>query len=335
MLLAGDIGGTKTDLAVFSSERGARSPLTEATFLSADYPSLEALVREFLEKVRLPIAEAAFGVAGPVVAGRAKITNLPWDIEAERLGQTLGLARVQVVNDLDAIAHAIPLLEPDDLATLNPGSPVPSGAIAVIAPGTGLGESFLTWEGTRYRAHPSEGGHADFAPTNALELDLLRRLLDQYDHVSYERVCSGRGLPNIYTYLKETGYAQEPAWLAAQLATATDPTPVIVKAAQDDPPCELCAATLDTFVAILGAEAANLALKVLATGGVYVAGGIPRRILPALQGGGFMRAFRRKGRFADLLNQVPVRIVLNPKVGLMGAASLGLAARGEGWAMRK
>ena len=329
MLLAGDIGGTKTDLAVYSVERGPRSPITQATFPSASYPSLEALVREFLGQVRVPVAEASFGVAGPVVAGRAKVTNLPWEIAAEQLSKELRIARVRVVNDLDAIAHAIPLLEPVELATLNPGPPVPGGAIAVIAPGTGLGEAFLTWDGRRYRAYPSEGGHADFAPTNAVELDLLRHLLPRYGHVSYERVCSGLGLPNLYAYFKETGYAEEPAWLAQRLQTGVDPTPVIVEAALAKDPCALCTVTLNTFVSILGAEAANLALKVLATGGVYVAGGIPRRILPALQQGGFMPAFRRKGRFAALLDRVPVHVVLSAAVGLMGAAALGLA-RDEG-----
>ncbi len=224
ILLAGDIGGTKTDLAVFSSEGGLRSPVAEATFSSADYPSLEALVQEFLSKVRLSVETASFGVAGPVVAGRAKITNLPWQIEEERLGKTLRLSRVRVVNDLDAVAHAIPLLEPADLETVSSGGPAPGGAIAVIAPGTGLGEAFLTWDGKRYRAHPSEGGHADFAPTNARELDLLRFLQARFEHVSYERVCSGRGLPNIYGYLKETGHAEEPAWLARRLETIADPT---------------------------------------------------------------------------------------------------------------
>lgn len=328
MLLAGDIGGTKTDLAIFSSDRGPRSPLAEGTFPSANYASLEALAGEFLDKVRLSITGASFGVAGPVVAGRAKVTNLPWQIDAERLGSTLRVTRVDVINDLDAIAHAIPLLEPADLQTLSAGAPIRGGAIAVIAPGTGLGEAFLTWDGRKYQAHPSEGGHADFAPTNARELDMLRFLQERFDHVSYERVCSGRGLPNIYAYLKQTGDAEEPAWLAAQLDAAPDPTPVIIGAALGEPPCALCATTLETFVSILGAEAGNLALKVLATGGVYVAGGIPRRILPALEGGGFMPSFRRKGRFADLLDRVPVHIVVNPKVGLIGAASLGLAHQG-------
>jgi glucokinase len=221
------------------------------------------------------------------------------------------------------------LLEPGDLETLNPGTPAPGGAIAIIAPGTGLGEAFLTWGGTRYQAHPSEGGHVDFAPATARELDMLRFLQSRFGHVSYERVCSGRGLPNIYAYLRESRVAEEPAWLAEQLETAADRTPVIVEAAQADPPCALCVATLDTFVSIMGAEAGNLALKVLATGGVYVAGGIPRRILPALERDGFMQAFRRKGRFAELLDRIPVHVVLNLKVGLMGAASIGLDARGE------
>ncbi len=329
-LLAGDIGGTKTDLAVFSPERGLRAPLAEGTFPSADYPSLEALVRAFLDTVRVPVAAASFGVSGPVVAGRAKITNLPWLIEETHLSEALRLPRVRVVNDLDAIASGILLLEPADLETLSPGAPAPGGSIAVIAPGTGLGEAFLTWDGRRYQAQPSEGGHVDFAPTNEREVEMLRFLQRRFGHVSYERVCSGLGLPNIYAYLKEAGVAEEPAWLARQLETAPDPTPMIIKAALDDPPCALCAETLGMFVSILGAEAGNLALKVLATGGVYVAGGIPRRILPALKQRGFLEAFRRKGRFATLLDRVPVHVVLNSKVGLMGAASLGLAARGDG-----
>jgi len=329
-LLAGDIGGTKTDLAVFSPERGLRAPLAEGTFPSADYPSLEALVRAFLDTVRVPVAAASFGVSGPVVAGRAKITNLPWLIEETHLSEALRLPRVRVVNDLDAIASGILLLEPADLETLSPGAPAPGGSIAVIAPGTGLGEAFLTWDGRRYQAQPSEGGHVDFAPTNEREVEMLRFLQRRFGHVSYERVCSGLGLPNVYAYLKEAGVAEEPAWLARQLETAPDPTPMIIRAALDDPPCALCAETLGMFVSILGAEAGNLALKVLATGGVYVAGGIPRRILPALKQRGFLEAFRRKGRFATLLDRVPVHVVLNSKVGLMGAASLGLAARGDG-----
>ncbi|MCK4450516.1 MAG: glucokinase [Anaerolineae bacterium] len=325
MLLAGDIGGTKTNLAVFSPEAGPHAPLAEATFPSGRYPSLETLVREFLSQADLQVERASFGVAGPVVAGRATITNLGWVMDERQLQEALDLSSVRLLNDLDAIAHTVPFLDPADLHTLNAGQPATGRAIAVIAPGTGLGEAFLTWDGSRYRTHASEGGHADFAPTNLFEIGLLRYLQEGlgFEHVSYERVCSGRGLPNIYAYLRDSGTACEPAWLAEQLAAADDPTPVIVNAALARE-CELCIATLDAFVSILGAEAGNLALKVVATGGVYLGGGIPPRILPALEQGRFMEAFRRKGRFSDLLARVPVHVILNPKVALLGAACHGL-----------
>jgi glucokinase len=336
MLLAGDIGGTKTNLTVFSPEDGPRAPLAEATFPSADYPSLEALVREFLGQVGLSVERASFGVAGPVVASRATITNLPWVMEETQLQEALNLSSVRLLNDLNAIAHAVPFLEPADLHTLNVGQPTSGrgvhgrGAMAVVAPGTGLGEAFLTWDGTRYRPHASEGGHADFAPTNPFEAELLRYLQGRFEHVSYERVCSGRGLPNIYAYLKNSGYADEPAWLTEQLAAADDPTPIIVNTALDSQKgCELCVATLNAFVSILGAEAGNLALKVLARGGVYLGGGIPPRILPALEEERFMGAFQRKGRMSDLLARVPVHVILNPKVALLGAACHGLELLGS------
>lgn len=325
MLLAGDIGGTKTNLAVFSPETGPRTPLGEATFSSARYPSLEVLVHEFLAEVSLPVDRASFGVAGPVMGGHATITNLPWVMNETELQVALKLSSVRLLNDLDAIAHGVPFLEPADLHTLNEGEPAAGGAIAVIAPGTGLGEAFLTWDGTRYRAHASEGGHTDFAPTNLFEIELLRYLQGEFEHVSYERICSGLGLPNIYAYLRDSGFADEPAWLAEQLTAADDPTPVIVNAALDDEqPCALCVATLNAFVSILGAEAGNLALKVLATGGVYLAGGISPRILPALEHERFLEAFRNKGRFSDLLARMPVHVILNPKVALLGAACHGL-----------
>jgi glucokinase len=325
MLLAGDIGGTKTNLAIFSSEAGPRAPLIEATFPSADYASLEALVRQFLSQVDLKVERASFGVAGPVVEGQATITNLPWVIREAQLERALHLSPVRLLNDLEAIANGVPILEPVDLHTLNEGQPAPGGAIAVIAPGTGLGEAFLTWDGSRYRAHASEGGHASFAPMASLEVELLLHLQRRFDHVSCERVCSGMGLPNIYGFLKETGYAEEPDWLAEGLAAADDRTPLIVNGALDgESPCDLCTATLDTFVSILGAEAGNLALKVLATGGVYLGGGIPPRILPALEQDRFMEAFRRKGRMSDLLARVPVHVILSPKVALLGAACHGL-----------
>jgi glucokinase len=325
MLLAGDIGGTKTNLAVFSPEAGPRAPLAEATFPSADYPSLEALTLEFLSQVDLPVERASFGVAGPVAAGRAEITNLPWVMAETQLQEALNLSSVRLLNDLASIAHAVPFLELDDLHTLNEGQPVPGGAIAIVAPGTGLGEAYLTWDGSRYRPHASEGGHTDFAPNNPLGVELLRYLQDRFEHVSCERVCSGRGLPNIYAYLKDSGYADEPTWLAEQLAAADDPTPAIVNTAlSGERPCELCVATLSTFVSILGAEAGNLALKVMASGGVYLGGGIPPCILPALEQERFMEAFRHKGRMSDLLARMPVHVILNPKVALLGTACHGL-----------
>jgi glucokinase len=324
MLLAGDIGGTKTNLAFFSVENGWKEPLAEATFPSARYASLEALVQEFQEKHQLSIERASFGVAGPVVDGRATITNLPWVLEENHLKQALNIPSVSLLNDLTAIAYGVPYLEANDLHTLNAGHVVPEGAIAVVAPGTGLGEAFLTWEGERYRAHMSEGGHADFAPADALQLELLQYLQMRYKHVSFERVCSGRGLPNIYAFLKESGYASEPAWLAEQLAQTKDLTPVIVDNALDkEHACEICVQALELFVSILGAEAGNMALKVLATGGVYLGGGIPPRILPFLSEGRFMQAFLRKGRLSDVLIPMPVSVILNANIALLGAARHG------------
>ena len=322
MLLAGDIGGTKTALAVFSPEAGPRAPLAEATFPSGRYPSLEALVQEFLTQVNLKVERATFGVAGPVVAGQSRITNLPWVMDELQLQKALGLSGVRLLNDLEAIANGVPSLEPADLHTLNVGEPASGGAIAIIAPGTGLGEAYLTWDGSHYQAHASEGGHTDFAPINPLEIGLLSYLLERLGHVSYERVCSGRGIPNIYAYLRDSGYAEEPDWLAEQLAAADDPTPIIVNnALKSDSACDLCVATLNSFVSILGTEAGNLALKVLATGGVYLGGGIPPRILPALEERRFLDAFQAKGRMSDLMERMPVHVILNPKVALLGAAS--------------
>ena len=340
MLLAGDVGATKTNLAVYAPEAGPRSPITQATYASTSYASLAAIVREFLARVESSlgasgaIQTASLGVAGPVVGGRAEITNLPWTIDARDLSESLGIPNVRLMNDLVATANAVPILGADDIHTLSEGRPVQRGAIAVIAPGTGLGEAFLVWDGSRYRAFPSEGGHCDFAPADALQQGLQSYLWERRSptdanarpHVSIERVCSGRGVPNLYAYLKDIGYADEPAWLAEELASAHDPTPTIIKAALGgaaDAPEELvklCAGTLDLFVAILGSEAGNLALKVLATGGVYIGGGIPRRILPALESPTFLNAFCRKGRMSGVLADIPIHVITNPQVALMGAA---------------
>jgi glucokinase len=327
MLLAGDIGGTKTVLALFSAEIGPHTPLVERTYPSGRYDCLETIVRTFLDEVRQPVERACFGVAGPVVAGQAQVTNLPWAISEERLCAAFGWERARLLNDLEAVAYAVPILEPDDLLTLNAGEAAAQGNIAVIAPGTGLGEAFLTWEGTRYRAHASEGGHASFAPANEQEISLLRYMREQlgHGHVSFERVCSGIGIPNLYAFLKASGFAEEPAWLAARLADATDPTPVIVAAAHQSEPCALAQETLRLFVHILGGEAGNLALKILATGGVYIGGGIPLHILPALRQPAFLEAFCHKGRFRPLLTRMPVHVILNAKAALLGAAACELA----------
>ncbi len=328
VVLAGDIGGTKTNLAVFSSESGLRTPLAQATFSSGDYSGLEMIVREFLSRFKIKIDLASFGVAGPVVNGQAKITNLPWVMDEKQLADALGLPRVHLMNDLLAFARAVPLLVPEDLLTLNKGRMVPHGAIAVVAPGTGFGEAYLTWDGARYRAHPSEGGHANFAPANMLEARLLLHLLNRFEHVSTERVCSGIGLMNIYAFLKEYGQDGEPDWLVEQLSAALDHVPVIVNAALDeDRQCLICRETLNTFVSILGAEAGNVALRMMASGGIYLGGGIPPRIIPVLQKPLFMEAFRRKGRMSGFMEDIPIHVIVNPKVALMGAACHGLLSQ--------
>ena len=321
MLLAGDIGGTKTRLGIFSEAAGLRAPLVEATVWNSVYPDFETLLREFLAPVQHSIHKACFGVAGPVLDGRCRTTNLPWVISEREIQQTFRIASVRLINDLEATAYAIPVLAPADLKSLNAGETVPGGNVAVIAPGTGLGESFMTWEGRRYRAYASEGGHADFAPGNALEMELLQDLRNRFGHVSQESVCSGTGIQRIYQFLKVKGCGEEPAWLLAALSQEKDQTPVIVASAMDvERSCELCKKTLDLFVSMLGAEAGNLALKVLATGGVYLAGGIPPRILPILGNGLFMEAFCRKGRMSALMARIPVCVILHPGAAMLGAA---------------
>jgi glucokinase len=324
LLLAGDIGGTKTALAVFSGERGPRASLLEAEYPSAKYASLEVVVREFLSTTNLTIDRACFAVAGPVLAGSSQVTNLPWLLQETKLQADLRLGSVRLVNDLQAIADAITILSPEDLHTLNAGEPAHGGARAVIAPGTGLGEAFLIWDGTRYRAFPSEGGHADFAPVTAQQADLLTHLLPEYGHVSVERVCSGPGVLRMYQYLRDSKQASESAELSRALAADPENQPRLIgEAALRTDPDPLARAALEMFVAILGAEAGNLALKILSTGGIYLAGGIPSRILPLLEEGRFMRAFTAKGRFHDLLSRIPVYAV-TLRAALLGAAHMGL-----------
>lgn len=324
LLLAGDIGGTKTLLGLYDPAHGPQRPLVQARYPSTEYGSLAEVVLAFLKDHPARVARASFGVAGPVRDGQARLTNLPWEVSRQRLQEVLGGIRVTLLNDLEAIAAGTPSLPPSGLHVLNTGVRVEGGNIAVIAPGTGLGEAFLTWK-EGYQAHASEGGHADFAPVNELQVGLLTYLQQQVGHVSYERVCSGTGIPNIYAYLKESGYAPEPAWLGDRLEAVADPTPVIVSAAMDgEKDCALCTATLETFVSILGSEAGNFALRVLAEGGVFLGGGIPPRIIPALERGTFLEAFTAKGRLGASLARIPVSVITYPDAALFGAACYGL-----------
>ncbi len=324
VLLAGDVGGTKTTLGLFPLRRGPRAPQAVTTFPSAKYPDLESIVREFLAQNRAEVRYASFGVAGPVIEGRARITNLPWVIEEKSLAALLHISGAHLMNDLEAIASGVPLLALTDLATLNRGRSEPEEPLAIIAAGTGLGEAFITREGPLPRVHPSEGGHADFAPTDESQVELLKFLLKRSDQVSYEDVCSGIGIRKIHGYLEETGLPERDASHARELEVE-DPVPLIAAAAlSKSRRCETCSRTMDTFASILGAEAGNLALKVLARGGVYVAGGIPRKILPLLKSGSFMESFANKGLMSRLVSAIPVHVVLRPGVGLLGAANSGL-----------
>jgi glucokinase len=327
LLLAGDIGGTKTELAIYAFATGPHEPLVSERYPSTQYASLEEIVRQFLVKTGYRVDYACFDVAGPVIEGRARLTNLPWLLDENVLRAALGVKQVWLLNDLLAIANAVPHLHEGDLVTLRPGLPVAGGTIAVMAPGTGLGQAYLTFDQGRYHAHPSEGGHTNFGPTDQLQVDLLRYMWEHHRHVSYERVCSGLGIANIYRFLRMANQAPESPTVGEQLNKALDNdwAKIITRWALDEEaPCPLCAATLDLFAAILGGQTANMTLSVLGTGGVYMAGGIPRNILPVLRSERFMYAFTEKGRFAGLLAQVPIQVVTNSQVALIGAASYGM-----------
>lgn len=321
MLLAGDVGATKTNLAIFSWETG--DLVSEANYKSSLYPSLEAVISHFLAGGGASVERAVLGVPGPVANGIANVTNLPWSVSERALQEALGFQEVKLLNDLEATAYGVPSLADDDLCQIN-DAPPQSGTKAIIAPGTGCGEAILFFRDGHYHVASSEGGHTDFGPRSPLEIRLLKYLMAKFGHVSYERICSGIGLPNVYAFLKEKGYAKELPEMGKALRQADDQTPIIVQKAMAGG-CELSIAALHTFVSVLGAEAGNLALKVMATGGIYVGGGIPPRILPKLQDGTFMAAFVDKGRFADMLARIPVYVILKAKTALHGAARYGLA----------
>ena len=318
MILAGDIGGTTTRLAVFEATGARLDLLAQADFPSGRYPGLEAILSEFLEKHPAVIEVACFGIAGPVRQGRVETPNLSWVVDGKRLAQLLGLDGVGLLNDLEATAHGALVLDPADLAVLNEGAACAAGNRAVIAAGTGLGEAGLCWDGKSYRPFASEGGHADFAPRDDLEVELLQHLRRKFGHVSYERVVSGPGLQNLYNFLRDSGRGTEPDWLVERLRRE-DPSAAIASAALEGS-SELCVLALDRFVSNYGAEAGNLALKFLSTGGVYLGGGIAPKILPKLREPVFLESFTDKGRYRKILETIPVRVILNDRAALLGAA---------------
>jgi glucokinase len=319
LFLAGDIGGTKTKLALLSKHEGTLHIEAKDTFPSKLYPGLEPVLEKFLSGHEVDIASACFGIAGPVVEGQVATPNLPWVVNAEKIAEALGLKSVALLNDLEAAAYGIFTLGPDELFSLNDGKERCPGNKVLIAAGTGLGEATLYDDGGgEYHPSASEGGHGDFAPTDEIQIELLRALMRKFGHVSYERVVSGPGLQDIYAFLKDSGRALENETLREQLAAA-DPSAVITEAALAGA-SELCAQALHLFVSVYGAEAGNLALRGKATGGVYIGGGIAPKILDKLKDGTFMRAFLDKGRYKELLSGIPVQVILNEEAPLQGAA---------------
>ena len=318
MILAGDVGGTHTRLALFVA--GERDPHRLEIYPSAGHASLEEIIDVFSVAHPAKLDAATFGVAGPVRDGRTQAVNLAWPVDAARLTENLRLdaARVSVINDLEANAWGLEVLDGDDLVPLNDAEPDRGGTVALISAGTGLGEAFVTYGPHGPAAQASEGGHVDFAPRTALETKLLRWLAERCEHVSYERVCSGVGLANVYGFLRDRSSRPEPGWLAKERATG-DEGAAITRAGLERRD-RVASDALDLMLSIYGAQAGNLALTVLATGGVYLGGGIAPRIVERLREGGFMAAFRAKGRMSDLLERIPVWVILNDLTALLGAA---------------
>jgi glucokinase len=331
MLLAGDIGATNTRLAFFEGTPDSLRPIQVEIFPSAHFAGPAEIVRKFLETHKQSVEAACFGLPGAVVNGRVETTNLPWVVDSRHVAAELGIEQVQLINDLYANAHGIALLADSDFVLLNPGIPNASGNRALISAGTGLGEAGLyADEQGAYHPFASEGGHTDFAPRNDLEMELLRYLLGRFEHVSYERVLSGPGLHNLYQFLRDTGRGEEPTWLAEQIVQG-DPPAAISKSALEGT-SEICVQALDIFVSLYGAEAGNLALKMLSTGGAYVGGGIAPKIIRKLSSTVFMKSFTAKGRIGGVLKEIPVRVITNDKTALLGAgrvAALSLAKTQE------
>jgi len=326
MILAGDVGGTKVHLALYDFNNGKLEYLREERFPAKDHSGLEEIVRLFLAKDK--VTSACFGVPGPVRDGRLRLTNLPWTLDSRELAHNLKIDHVFLINDLEANGYGIAELSATQVYTLAEGDPGQIGNRALIAAGTGLGEGILVWNGKSHVPMPSEGGHSDYAPRNEDEIDLLRYLQQKYQgRISFERVVSGMGFTNIYDFLRDVRGMEEPDWLAERMATE-DPNAVITELALAAK-SEICEKTLDMFVSAYGAEAGNLALKVLSIGGIYIGGGIGPRILEKLKDGTFMRAFTDKGRLSQLLINMPVRLILESRAAVLGAAAYAEARAAE------
>jgi len=323
MILAGDIGGTNARLAFFDVQDGHFRQVSSSVFPCREYAGLDQIVSKFVDTTKLHPDAACFGVPGPVRNGRVETSNLPWIIESKRLADELNLKQAVLINDLEANAWGIAALDPSDVVPLNKAKGNPVGNQAVISAGTGLGEAGMYWDGTQYRISATEGGHCDFAPRDSLEIDLFRYLSGRYGHVSYERIVSGPGLVNVFHFLRDSGHGAEPEWLTDEMAHG-DPAAAISRAALEGK-CALCEKALDLFVSVFAAEAGNLALKVLATGGVYLGGGIAPKMLTKLSGPLFMHSFVGKGRMQPLLESMPVKVITNDKTALMGAARCAAA----------
>jgi len=328
VILAGDVGGTKCNLALFDTRQGTLRRVAHCRFPSKDYPHFEEIVSEFTRHITESIPESAgkivaagFGVAGPVVNQTVRATNLPWLVDAASLERLLGVEHVLLLNDLQATAYSLAVLRPDELYVLNEGTPDSTAAKALIAAGTGLGEAILFWDGDRYVVAPSEGGHADLAPRTEQEIELLRFLKQRHAHVSFELILSGRGFRTVHEFLDPT--VKHPSFDDP----GADPAPEITRGGLEGS-CPVCVQTLDLWTALYGAEAGNLALKVLARGGFYVAGGIAVKILPKLKDGTFVRSFCEKSKFGILLSQIPIYVVLNEDAPLLGAAAQAAAEAG-------
>src|SRR5579875_1828196 len=318
MILAGDVGGTKVHLALFDFSDGRLSRSRDKQYPAREYSGLEEIVREFMGADKA--TSACFGVPGPVREGRLRLTNLPWTLDSRELSKHLDIDYVFLINDLEANGYGISELDASQIYTLSEGDASQIGNRALISAGTGLGECFMVWDGRHHKPYPSEGGHCDFAPRNEDEIDLLRYLRQKYaGRISFERVVSGLGLTNIYEFLREVRGVEEPAWLAERMANE-DPNAVITELAMAAR-SEICEKATDMFVSAYGAEAGNLALKILSVGGLYVGGGIAPRILEKLKDGTFIKAFTDKGRLSQLLVNTPVRIILESRTALLGAAA--------------